>query len=97
MAVPNINSGNLTTSRSHYLPQFFVTPNIFFNDSYLKSNNYERDWSRFDQENFVLEYFSVNWDNLLLSSNTNTENSYKTFLEKFQFLLDTYAPLKKKF
>ena len=95
MTVPNIISGNLTASISNHLPQFLVAPNIFFNVSYPKSNNYERDWSRFDQENFVLDYFSVEWDNVLLSPNTNTEKSYKTFLEKFESLLDTYAPLKK--
>ena len=95
MAVPNIISGNLTAFISDQLPQFFVALNIFFNASYPKSNNYERDWSIFDQENFVLDYFSVEWDNVLLSPNTNSEKSYKTFLEKFEFLLDTYAPLKK--
>ena len=43
---------------------------------------------------FVLEYFSVESNNFLLSPNTNTEKSYKTFLEKFESLLDTYAHLK---
>ena len=95
MAVPNIISGNLAASISDHLPQFLVTPNIFFNASYPKSNNYKRDWPRFDQENFVLDYFSVGRDNILLSPNTNTEKSYKTFLEKFESLLDTYAPLNK--
>ena len=95
MAVPNIISGNLTASISDHLPQFLVAPKIFFNASYPKSNIYERDWSRFDQENFVLDYFSVEWDNVLISPNTNTEKSYKTFLEKFEPLLDTYAPLKQ--
>ena len=95
MAVPNIISGNLTASISDHLPQFLVAPNIFFNASYPKSNNHERDWSRFDQETFVLDYFSVEWDKVLISPNTNTEKSYKTFLEKFESLLDTYAPLKK--
>ena len=95
MAIPNIISGNLTASISDHLPQFLVAPNIFFNASYPKSNNYERDWSRFDQENFVLDYFSVEWDNILISPNTNTEKSYKTFLEKFESLFDNYAPLKK--
>ena len=75
MAAPNITSGNLTASISDHLPQFLVAPNIFFNACYPKSNNYERDWSRFDQENFVLDYFSVEWDNVLLSPNTNTEKS----------------------
>ena len=95
MAVSNIISGNLAASISDHLPQFLVTPNIFFNASYPKSNNYKRDWPRFDQENFVLDYFSVGRDNILLSPNTNTEKSYKTFLEKFESLLDTYAPLNK--
>ena len=43
----------------------------------------------------VLDYFSIEWDNVLLSPNTNTEKFYKAFLEKFESLLDTYAPLKK--
>ena len=95
MAIPNIISGNLTTSISNHLPKFLVAANVFFNVSYPKSNNYERDWSEFDQEYFVLDYFFVNWNNLLLSSNTNTGKSFKTFLEKFESLLDTYVPLKK--
>ena len=65
LVVPKIISGNLAASISDHLPQFLVAPNIFFNASYTKSNNYERDWSRFDQENFVLVYFSVNWDNTI--------------------------------
>ena len=72
MAVPNIISGNLTASILDHLPQFLVAPNIFFNAFYPKSSNYERDWSRFDHENFVLDYFSVEWNNVLLSPNTNT-------------------------
>ena len=65
-AVPNIISINLTVTISDHLPQFLVAPNIFFNASYPISNNFERDWTRFDQENFVLDYFSVEWDNFLL-------------------------------
>ena len=29
-----------------------------------KSNIYERDWSKFDQEKFILDYFSVDWEDL---------------------------------
>ena len=93
--IDNVISGNLTTSISDHLPQFLVAPNIFFNASYPKSSNYERDWSRFDQENFVLDYLSVEWDNFLLSHNTNTEKSHNTFLENFESLIDTYAHLKR--
>ena len=30
-----------------------------------KSNIYERDLNKFDQENFILDYFSIDWENLL--------------------------------
>ena len=80
-AAKNVEIRGLTASISDHLPQFLVAPNIFLNASYLKSSNYERDWSRFDQGNFVLDYFSIELDKFLLSSNTNTEKSYKNFLE----------------
>ena len=38
---------------------------MFGNISGSKSNIYERDWSKFDQENFILDYFSVDWEDLL--------------------------------
>ena len=84
MAVSNVISGNLTVSISDHLSQFILAHIIFFNDSYPKSNNYERHWLRFDQENFVLDYFSGEWANVQLSSNKNIEKSHKTFLEKFE-------------
>ena len=40
------------------------------------------------------DYFLVEWDSFLLSSNINTKRSYKTFVKKFEFLLDIYIPLK---
>ena len=57
MAVPNIISGNLTAFISGHLPQFLVASDIFFKVYYPKSNNYERDWSRFGQESFLRDYF----------------------------------------
>ena len=61
-AVPNIISGNLTTFILDHLSQFLIAPNTFFNASYSKSHNYERDWLRFDQENVVITYFSIDWE-----------------------------------
>ena len=56
---PDIISSNLTTTKSDHLPQFSIIPNMFGNILGNKSNIYERDWSKFDRENFVLDYFSV--------------------------------------
>ena len=60
-----------------------------------KSKIYERDWSKFDQENFILDYFSVEWEDLLKNDELNADNSTKMYLDKINMLLDTYVPLKK--
>ena len=60
-----------------------------------KSNIYERDWSKFDQENFILDYFSVDWEDLLNINELNADNLTKIYLDKTNMLLDTYAHLKK--
>ena len=59
-----------------------------------KYNIYERDWSKFDRENFILDYFSVGWEDLLKIDKLNADNSTKMYLDAFNMLLDTYAPLK---
>ena len=45
----------------------------------------------------VPDYFVVEWHSFLLSYNINTKKSYKTFVTKFEFLLDIYAPLKNNY
>ena len=60
-----------------------------------KPNIYERDWPKCDQENFILDYFSVDWEDLLKIDELNVENSTKIYLGKINMLIDTYAPLKR--
>ena len=92
---PDIISGNLTATISDHLPQFSIIPNMLSNISGNKSNIYERDWSKFDQENFILDYFSVDWEDLLKTDELNAGNSTRMYLDKINMLLDTYAPLKR--
>ena len=92
---PDIISGNLTATISNHLPQFSIIPHMFGNISGNKSNIYERDWSKFDQENFILDYFSVDWEDLLKTDELNADNSTRMYLDKNKILLDTYAPLKR--
>ena len=56
---------------------------------------YERGWFKFDQENFILDYFSVDWEDFLKIDELNADNSTKIYLDKINMLLDTYAPLKR--
>ena len=92
---PDIISGNLTATISDHLPQFAIIPNMFGNILGNKSNIYERDWSKFDQENVILDYFPVDWEDLLKIDDLNADNSTKIYPDKIDMLLNTYAHLKE--
>ena len=85
----------MSATISNRLPQFAIIPNKFGNIPGNKSNIYERDWSKFDQESFILDYFSVDWEDLLKIDELTADNSTKIYLDKINMLLDAYAPLKK--
>ena len=56
--------GNITAAISDHLPQFLISPNSFANPP---SNKYvfERDCSKYDQENVIFDFFDIDWSNLL--------------------------------
>ena len=60
---PNSISSNLTAAISEHLPQYLIAPEIFPSLSSTKLNTFERDWSKFNQEIFILDYLSVDWKN----------------------------------
>ena len=95
---PEAISCNLTSTISDHLPQFTIVPNVFSNPplpQINKANIFERDWSNIDQENFILDYFSTNWDIALKIDKQNVNYSTESFLNKINSLLSNYAPLKK--
>ena len=49
----DIICGNITATISHHLPQFLISPNTFANSPSNRSNAFERDWPKFDKENFI--------------------------------------------
>ena len=91
----DIICGNITATISDHLPQFLVSPNTFANPPSNKSNVFERDWSKFDQENFILDYFDTDWSNLLNLNEKNVDLSTNNFLNAMNSLLNKYAPFKK--
>ena len=38
---------------------------MFANIPGNKFNTYEKGWSKFDRKNFILDYFSIEWEDLL--------------------------------
>ena len=85
----------MTSTISDHLPEFAIIPNMFGNILGNKSNIYESDWSQFDEENVILDYYLVDREVLLKIDELNADNSTKIYLDKINMLLDTYAPLKR--
>ena len=54
-----------------------------------------RDWSNFDQENFILDHFSIDWNETLKIEELNIDYSNEIFLNEINKLLDKFAPFKK--
>ena len=90
-----IVSGNLTATISDHLPQFLFAPNILSNSSYNKSNIFERDWSKFNKENFILDYFEKNWSDILQLDQQNVDLSIECFLNNMNSIIDSNAPFKR--
>ena len=72
-----------------------IVPTVFSNPPLNKANIFERDGSNFDQENFILDYFSTDWDVALKLDEQNVNYSTESFLNKINSLLSNYVPLKK--
>ena len=58
-------SSSITATIYDHLPQFLIAPNVFANPSSDQCKIFERSWSNFNQENFILDYFSIDWKALL--------------------------------
>ena len=53
------------------------------------------DYIKYDQGNFFLDYFSVDWQDLIKNNELNADNSTRMYFDNVTMLLDTYAPLKR--
>ena len=82
---PNNILGNITATILDHLPHFLIARDIFSNSPSTKLNIFERDWSKFDQENFILGYLAVDWENLIKSNNGNVDQSFCQFSGQIQF------------
>ena len=91
----DIVSGNLTATNSDHLPQFLIAPHIFSNVSNRKNNIFEHDWSKFNHEEFILDYLSVNWPHTLELQNNNIDASFQNFFDSMSNIVDKHAPFKK--
>ena len=91
----DIISGNITALISDHLPQFLISPNTFADPPSNKSNVFERDWSNFEQTNFVLDYFHIDWLTILKHDEKNVNSATNNFLDTINSLLNNMLHSKK--
>ena len=87
--------GNQTTTIFDHLLQFLIVPEILINSPSNKSNYFECDWSNFNQENFILGYFLVNWKNVINLQKNDINHFLQIFFDSLIDLLKIHAPYKK--
>ena len=83
--------GNITATISDHLPQFLFIPNVLSNPLCNKSNTLERDWSKSNKENFILE---SNWCEILQLDKHNVNLSMNVYLDHINAILDIHAHYK---
>ena len=53
---PNNILGKIIATILDHLTQFLIAPDVFSNTPSTKLGTFERDWSKFDRENFILDH-----------------------------------------
>ena len=80
---PDSISGNLTATVSDHHPQFVIAFNIFSNSPIgRESNIYEKDWTMFGQENFIIDYLAEDWNIIIKKEQASGNLSFQSFLSK---------------
>ena len=88
-------SGNITATIPDHLPQFLFAPNVLSNPLCNKSNILERDWSKFNKENYTLDYFDKNLSETLQLHQHNVNLSMDSYLNHMNAILDIHVPYTK--
>ena len=72
---PDLKSGNFTVGISDHLPSFMIIPKNNQHHLPKKHNFYKRNWKKLDTENFILDYFDIDWKVDLNSKRNDTNFS----------------------
>ena len=92
---PDMLSGNLTVGISDHLPSFMIVPKDNQNHLPKKHNIHTRSTKNFDQVNFLLDYFELDWEDILQTDKNDVNHSLSNFMTQINMLLDKYMPLRK--
>ena len=88
-------SGNLCYSISDHLPQVCLFPKL---DNYGTGEDgpyFHKDWSKFSQEDFLLDYFDIEWNTIFERFNFDPNQCFNIFNDKIKVLLERHVPTVK--
>ena len=68
-------SGNLCYAISDHLPQFCIFPKIDSLRDGEDGPHYRQDWSKFNQEDFILDFLGIDWNVLFERFDLDPENA----------------------
>ena len=87
----DVRGGNLIISVSDHLAQYFFLNNTEIETS--KKKMYQRNFKNFHKEAFEIDLKNIQWNNALKLDKKDVNESFKSFLNIFETLLATYAPV----
>ena len=87
-------SGNIITNISDHLAQF-LSFTVKKSHHKTKKEIYKQNYKNFNADLFLSDLGNIDWQEALEISKKNTNDSFKIFLDIFDLLLDSQAPLKK--
>lgn len=87
-------AGNIVCNISDHLPQF-----VFFNNTMQQSSNqtpvFKQDWSKFNQEEFILDYLNIDWEETLIPADGDVNDSFEIFYSQINNLVNKHVPMIK--
>ena len=86
-------SGNLTVAISDHLPQFlFIDLDVSSHKN--KTNKSIRDFKRFNKENFILDFLSIDFEEIIRKNN-DPNVAFNLCMDKIDTLVNNHLPLRK--
>jgi hypothetical protein len=93
---PDTKSGNITINLSDgHLPSFLIIPKQKQNHLPKKHNIISHNPKNFDKDDFILDYFSIDCDEVIDATRKDANFAMENFITKFNELLDKHLPLRK--
>ena len=93
--VKSAMSGNIPSSISDHLSQFFIQPDFFPNSPPTKYSIISHDWEKFDNQSFLEGFEKINWNQVLQLNQHNVNITFKNYLNILNTLINFHDQLKK--